>query len=203
MANDARRTAGRTGLYDSCGPAPSAAARQQMGMLRASGSRMSAESKLTELADLRRQATIETVTSILNLKGREVWSIAPETTVYDAISLMAEKRAGALVVLSAGKLVGIISERDYARKVILQGKSSKHTSVAEVMSSPVVTVTPAHTVPQCLRMVTDLRIRHLPVMEVGTLCGLISIGDLVRSVLSMQAHTIDQLETYITNKYPR
>ena len=174
-----------------------------MGMRRALVSGMSAQSKLTELADPRRQATIETVTSILKVKGREVWSIAPEATVYDAISLMAEKRAGALVVLSGGQLAGIISERDYARKVILQGKSSKHTSAAEVMSSPVITVTPAHTVPQCLRIVTDLRIRHLPVMEEGTLCGLISIGDLVRSVLSIQAQTIDELETYITNQYPR
>lgn len=164
---------------------------------------MSAQSKLTELADPRRQATIETVSSVLRVKGCEVWSITSEATVYDAIALMAEKRAGALAVLSGGKLQGIISERDYARKVILQGKSSKHTPVAEVMSSPVITVTPAHTVPQCLRMVTDLRIRHLPVMEEGKLCGLVSIGDLVRSVLSMQAQTIDDLETYITNKYPR
>src|SRR5690348_3825280 len=164
---------------------------------------MSAQSKLTELADSRRQATIETVSSVLRVKGCEVWSIAPEATVYDAISLMAEKRAGALAVLSGSKLTGIISERDYARKVILQGKSSKHTPVMDVMTSPVTTVTPRHTVPECLRMVTDLRIRHLPVVDEGRLCGLISIGDLVRSVLAMQAHTIDELETYITNRYPK
>src|SRR5579871_693404 len=164
-----------------------------MGMRRAISVRMSAQSKLTDLAHAGRQAAIETVTSILKVKGGEVWSIGPKATVYDAISLMAEKGAGALVVLSGSELVGIISERDYARKVILQGKSSKHTPVAEVMSFPVVTVPPGFTVPPCLRIVTDRRIRHLPVMEPGKLCGMISIGDLVRSVLSMQAHTIDEL----------
>jgi CBS domain-containing protein len=164
---------------------------------------MTSQSRLTEFADPRKQAGVETVASILKTKGSQVWSIAPGATVYAAIALMAEKRSGSLAVLVQDELVGIITERDYARKVILQGKSSKETPVAEIMSSPVLTVEPKHTVDQCLRIVTDNRIRHLPVMAEGRVVGLVSIGDLVNSILSMQAHTIDQLETYITNKYPK
>ena len=146
---------------------------------------------------------METVASVLKVKGEEVWWIAPSATVYEAIALMAEKRAGALVVIDEAKLVGMVSERDYARKVILLGKSSKQTAVAEIMSYPVITVTPKHTVDECLRLVTLNRVRHLPVVEGNIIRGVVSIGDLVHSVLSMQAHTIDQLETYITNKYPK
>jgi CBS domain-containing protein len=186
-----------------CVDAQSAAGRITLRQAACIKTGMNAQPKLTDLADPKRQAAVETVSSILREKGCEVWSIAPEATVYEAISLMAEKRAGALAVTSGSELTGIISERDYARKVILQGKSSKHTPVADVMSSPVITVTPRHTVPECLRMVTELRIRHLPVVDEGRLCGLISIGDLVRSVLAMQAHTIDELATYIANKYPK
>ncbi len=163
---------------------------------------MDAHRKLEELADSKRQAAVETVASILQTKGRDVWSITPQATVYEAIALMAEKRVGSLVVWDR-TLSGIISERDYARKVILQGKSSRDTFVSEIMTSPVITVTSKHTIPDCLRIVTDFRIRHLPVIDEERLTGLISIGDLVRAVLSMQAHTIDQLETYITNKYPK
>ena len=164
---------------------------------------MTAQPKLAAFADPSKQAGVETVAAILQTKGRDVWSIAPEATVYEAIALMAEKHCGSLPVLAHGELTGIISERDYARKVILQGKSSKHTTVGAVMSSPVLTVTPRHTVVECLRIVTHYRIRHLPVIEHGRVGGLVSIGDLVNSILSMQAHTIDQLETYITNSYPK
>lgn len=164
---------------------------------------MQSQPKLIEFADPKQQAGIETVAAILQTKGRDVWSIAPDATVYEAIALMAEKHCGSLVVLVNHELVGMISERDYARKVILQGKSSKHTPVGEVMSSPVLTVTPRDTVHGCLHLVTRHRIRHLPVLEQGRVVGLVSIGDLVNSILSMQAHTIDQLETYITSNYPK
>jgi CBS domain-containing protein len=164
---------------------------------------MTGQPRLTQFADPNKQAGVETVASILKVKGGQVWSIAPNATVYAAIALMAEKRVGSLAVQMADELVGIVTERDYARKVILQGKSSKETPVSDIMSSPVLTVTPKHTIDECLRIVTDNRIRHLPVMEQDRVVGLVSIGDLVRSILSMQAHTIDQLETYITNKYPK
>lgn len=145
---------------------------------------------------------METIGSILRNKGSAIWSVAPETTVYDAIALMAEKRVGALLVLSADRLAGIISERDYARKVILQGRSSKETPVREVMTSSLITVTPEHTVEECLRIMTNHRIRHLPVLQQDKLAGVISIGDLVSAIISAQAQTIDQLHTYITGQYP-
>ena len=138
---------------------------------------------------------------ILNFKGRQAWAISPEAMVFDAIELMAEKNVGALLVTDKNKLVGIISERDYTRKVVLKGKSSKQTAVREILSGQVIHVTPHHTVEECLRLMTDHRIRHLPVLESGRILGVVSIGDLVNWVISAQTTTIDQLKTYIAG-YP-
>jgi CBS domain-containing protein len=144
----------------------------------------------------------ETVRSVLKSKGGAVWSVSPETSVFDALLLMAEKEIGALVVVSEGRLVGMFSERDYARKVILHGKSSRNTLVREVMTSLVVTVTPEQNVQECMRIMTHHRIRHLPVLNGDRLEGVISIGDLVNSIISAQAETIHQLSSYIAGKYP-
>lgn len=144
----------------------------------------------------------ETIGSILECKSRDIWTIDPEATVYDAIALMAEKSIGALLILSDGKLIGVLSERDYARKIILQGRASKSTRVREIMTDNPVTVTPWHSVDECMRIITHHRVRHLPVMEGDRLVGVISIGDLVNAIIEAQAHTIDQLHTYITGRYP-
>lgn len=148
-------------------------------------------------------ATVETIQAILAAKGSQVWALPPDATVYEAIAMMAEKGVGALVVASDDKPDGIISERDYARKVILRGKSSKETLVREIMTSPVITVEPRQTVLECMRIMTAQRIRHLPVMEGGRLAGMISIGDLVNSIISAQAETIQHLRNYVTGEYPR
>jgi CBS domain-containing protein len=144
----------------------------------------------------------ETIASILRSKGREIWSVNPEETVYDAIALMAEKGIGALLILSEGKLVGVFSERDYARKIILQGRSSKSTRVREIMTGDPVTVTADHTVDECMRIITHHRVRHLPVLDGDRLLGVISIGDLVNAIIASQAQTIDHLHMYITGGYP-
>jgi len=144
----------------------------------------------------------EKIVSILNNKNNQIWSIGPDETVYDAIALMADKRIGALLVVSEGKLIGIITERDYARKVILHGRSSRDTPVREIMTSSLITVTPDHTVDECMRLVTEHRIRHLPVLDNDRLVGLISIGDLVNSIIEAQAQTINHLHSYITGGYP-
>jgi CBS domain-containing protein len=140
---------------------------------------------------------MKTVRQLLAAKGGAVYSIAPKARVYEALRLMAEKEVGALVVLDGGRLAGILSERDYARKVILHGKSSHDIPVHEIMTPDVVTVQPEQSVDQCMALVTNRRIRHLPVVENGRLIGLVSIGDLVKEVIADQEQTIRQLETYI------
>ena len=142
------------------------------------------------------------VGAILALKGSAVWSIAPNSMVFDAIQLMADKNVGALPVVDNGQLVGMISERDYTRKVALKGRSSKDTPVREIMSHEVVTVNVADTISECMRLMTDSRVRHLPVMEGKKMMGLVSIGDLVRGIISAQTATIEFLEKYITGDYP-
>ena len=142
----------------------------------------------------------ETVASILKKKGDAVWSVQPTATVYEAIALMAEKSVGALLVVSEGKLVGIISERDYARKVVLQRRSSSDTLVREIMTGSVITVTPDHSVENCMKMITEHRVRHLPVLAGDQLVGVISIGDLVNAIITEQAETIGHLHTYISGR---
>ena len=139
----------------------------------------------------------DTVSSVLRRKGRQVLSIAPGASVYEAIALMAENSVGALLVVSDGTLAGILSERDYARKVVLQSRSSKDTRVVDIMTCPVVTVSPANTVEECMRLMTDNRIRHLPVVEGSAIVGIVSIGDLVRSVITVQGEIIQHLQEYI------
>jgi CBS domain-containing protein len=140
----------------------------------------------------------ESIRPILKKKGGIIFSVAPADTVLTALATMAEKQVGALLVIFDEKVVGIISERDYARKVYLKGRSSPNTTVAEIMSSPVIAVSPEHSVGDCMAIITEHRIRHLPVMERERLVGMISIGDLVDSILSSQRETIRHLEAYIT-----
>ncbi len=142
-----------------------------------------------------------TVSELLRLKGAIVWSISPGATVYEAVQMMADKNVGALLVTQGSKLVGIISERDYTRKVVLKGKSSKQTLVSEILSGKVIHVTPSQTLEECMRLMTDHHIRHLPVIEGDKLAGLVSIGDLVNWIISAQSTRIHQLQTYITG-YP-
>ena len=138
------------------------------------------------------------VRDILETKGHDVWSIEPMALVYDAMKLMADKEIGALLVMEGATLAGILSERDYARKIILQGRSSLTTEVREIMTSRVVCAGPERSIAECMALMTDKRIRHLPVVEAGQVCGMISIGDLVKAIIAEQQFIIQQLERYIT-----
>jgi CBS domain-containing protein len=146
--------------------------------------------------------TYDTVREILKRKGQDVWSIDPESTVYRAIEMMADKHVGALLVMAGEKLAGIVSERDYARKVILKGRSSKETHVREIMTSPVIFVELKHSVDDCMKIMTENRIRHLPVLDQEKVVGIVSIGDVVNWIMSAQDHTIQQLQNYVSGNYP-
>ena len=140
---------------------------------------------------------MKSLKQLLNAKGSQIYSIGPDAKVIEALQLMAQKDVGALVVLEGEKLVGILSERDYARKVILHGRSSQDVAVRDIMTSGVITVDPSQTVEQCMALVTQKRIRHLPVCEDDKLIGIVSIGDLVKEMIAEQEQTIKQLESYI------
>jgi CBS domain-containing protein len=143
---------------------------------------------------------MKTVQSLLQVKGNAVWTIAPNASVFEALKLMADKNVGALLVLEGGELAGVISERDYARKVVLRGRSSVDTPVRDIMTADVISVRPDQTVEECMALMTDRRIRHLPVMADGRLIGVISIGDVVKSIITDQGFMIEQLSSYIAGR---
>ncbi|HLN48672.1 MAG TPA: CBS domain-containing protein [Steroidobacteraceae bacterium] len=140
---------------------------------------------------------MQTVSQLLHVKGSQVFSLAPTDSVLRAIEIMADRHIGALVVMQQGTLLGIVSERDYARKVILKNRSSHDTPVSDIMTSPALTVTLADTIHHCMQVMTEHRFRHLPVMESGRVVGMLSIGDLVKAVMDEQTLQIEQLERYI------
>jgi CBS domain-containing protein len=144
----------------------------------------------------------DTISLVLQSKGSQIFSVEPDASVHQAVEQMAEKKVGALLVLSGGKVKGVLSERDCSRKLILTGRSSKDTQVREIMTSQVITATPQDTVDDCMHIMTDHRIRHLPVVEGDTVVGMLSIGDLVKWIISAQEATIDSLHNYIAGKYP-
>lgn len=141
---------------------------------------------------------MKTVRDILKVKGRDIWSVGPRASVYDAMKIMAETAVGALMVIEGTKLIGIISERDYARKVILQGRSSKNTQVKEIMTTHVMYTWNEQNIEECMALMTEKRFRHLPVIDEGQLVGVISISDLVKAIIAEQRFTIEQLERYIS-----
>ena len=143
---------------------------------------------------------MKTVTQLLRTKGQQVLSVSPDIPVFEALGVMADKNVGALLVVEGERLVGVFSERDYARKVILKGKSSKDTPVREIMSSHVLYVRPEQTIEDCMALMTDKRVRHLPVMEEGRVVGVISIGDVVKAIIAEQEFIIEQLQNYITGR---
>lgn len=142
---------------------------------------------------------MRTVRQLLEAKSPEIIAIGPDAPVIDAIRLMAERQIGALLVMEGPRLAGILSERDYARKVVLQGRSSKDTPVRAIMTAEVVTVAPGDSIDRCMQLVTDRRIRHLPVVDGGGVVGVLSIGDLVKTVIELQRQDIDQLQRYIAS----
>jgi CBS domain-containing protein len=141
---------------------------------------------------------MKTVKQILDAKGRDIWSVKPQDTVFESLQLMADKGVGSLLVMEDDKLVGIVTERDYARKIILEGKSSRNTTVSEIMSSKVLCVAPERTVDECMALMTDKRARHLPVVDHKQVIGVVSIGDLVKAMINEQQILIDQLQHYIS-----
>lgn len=145
---------------------------------------------------------VDTVGTVLTHKGAKVWTISADATVFEAIRLMAEKNIGALIVIQYGEIAGVFSERDYTRKVALHGRSSKDTLVSEVITGQLIAARPHDTVEACLRMMTENRVRHLPIIDEDKLAGIVSIGDLVNWVITAQNVAIDQLESYITGTYP-
>jgi CBS domain-containing protein len=142
-----------------------------------------------------------TVEKLLQVKGNKTWTIAPQATVYAAVQLMSDKNVGALMVMEAGKPVGIFTERDYARKLILKGKSSQTTTVRELMTAEVLYVEPRNSIEDCMQLMTNKRVRHLPVLAEGELIGIVTIGDVVKQIISDQESTIAQLEKYIQGGY--
>jgi CBS domain-containing protein len=144
----------------------------------------------------------DSVTGVLRRKGSEVWCVPAEAPVFEAVLRMSQASVGALLVLDRGKLVGIVSERDYARKVILSGRSSNETLVREIMTGPVITVAPTATVDECMQLMTDCRIRHLPVLDGQRIAGVVSMGDLVQWIVSAHEVMVEQLNNYITGRYP-
>ncbi len=143
-----------------------------------------------------------TVRDILQNKGGKVWTTSPQNTVYEAIGLMGEQNIGALVVVEGAEVIGVLSERDYSRKVVLQGRTSRDTLVGEIISRPAITVEEKDSIETCMKLMTTRRIRHLPVVDNGKLTGLVSMGDLVNWVMQTQRHTIQQLHGYISGEYP-
>jgi len=141
------------------------------------------------------------VGNLLTSKGREIWSIAPDKSIFDALEMMADKNVSGLLVLESGKLVGIFTERDYARKLILKGKSSKNTKVSDLMTKNILYVGSKNTIEDCMKLMTGKRVRHLPVIDTGRLIGIVTIGDLVKQIISEQQTTIHQLENYISGGY--
>lgn len=145
---------------------------------------------------------LATADVILRRKGRQVFWVSPQTTVFDALKLMREKNVGALLVMKDDRLVGIFSERDYARKVAIEGRDSRHTPVRDITTAPVHTITPQTPISECMAMMSRHRVRHLPVLEEGRVVGVISVGDVVQWIIEAQNATIDQLQSYITGTYP-